>query len=168
MGVYRSVKAVLIAASLLFSANILAACNDLNRVGDAELSWLFFKVYDAELRSPSGTHSAEEERCLELTYAMSITREDLLESTNETLSELQFATGDINRWLEHLDDIYQDVDSGDRFSVRVSSTGAADFYLNSVLAGSIEDPAFGDAFLAIWLSDNGRYPKLAKRLKGES
>jgi hypothetical protein len=168
MGIYRSVKAGLMVASVMLSANSWAACNDLSRVGDAELNWLFFKVYDAELRSPSGTHRTEEERCLELTYAMSITRDDLLESTNETLRELQFASADIDRWLAHLDDIYRDVESGDRFSVRVSSTGLADFYLNSVPAGSVDDPTFGHAFLAIWLSDNGRYPKLAKRLKGES
>lgn len=68
------------------------------------------------------------------------------------------------RWQEAMRKIFPDVDKGRRIAgVNVPGKGAR-FYVDGVFAASVDEPAFAQAFFAIWLDERTRAPKLRESL----
>lgn len=145
----------------------------LQKVGEAQLQWLWWPVYEARLFSASGKFQAlHGPLLLQLHYHRDISRTDLLETTAELLQSDAGKTAAENaavpEWMQQLAAIWPDVRADDQLSFFLSDEGRGHFYFNGQWLGAIDDPRFGPAFLNIWLADNSRYPALSRRLRGDA
>ena len=89
-----------------------------------------------------------------------------IEHGDRALSALTSET-DRQRWLGRLAALWPDVGAGDRLTFYVDSAGVGHFWWQDKPLGSLADPQFSAAFLAIWLADNSRDPALTRRLRGQ-
>ncbi|MGO1246542.1 MAG: chalcone isomerase family protein [Oceanisphaera sp.] len=139
--------------------------DDLQLVGQGEMDWLFFDLYEARFYSANGRYQAEQlPQALSLRYQRSIDSHKLVEATISEWQRLgvrwQYS------WQQALESAWPSVQSGDQLTLRVNADGTSHFYFNGDLLTQIDDQQFGPAFLAIWLDDNSRKPKLTQQLKG--
>ncbi len=141
----------------------------LRPVGEAQMHWLWFKLYDATLYSADGRyHPAARPLALSLRYARDIDRDDLLAATREEWQRLgQVPAHHQSAWLAQLAAIWPDIRAGDRLTLYVDPSGASEFWLGERALGRVAQPAFAPAFLAIWLDEGSRDPALSRQLRGE-
>jgi len=168
---------VLFGAAGNTAASVAAAqLDELVEVGSGEMRWFGMEIYDARLLNGSGRFvdvGVDGPMALEITYRRSIPRDRLVKTTEREWNRLERELGLPERaivrgWLQQLTVIWPDVGPGDRI-LAVSEPGAATrFYGNAGFLGAIEDPAFGAAFLGIWLHPNTRAADLRAALIGES
>ncbi len=153
----------LIFAVLLFSGNVKAsAVDDLSKRGEGEMSYLFWTLYSAEFyTAPSGS-----ERALKIEYYRAIDSEDLVDATEDQWNKLGYSNSNIQRWLKPLYAMWPNVEEGSTLTIRVAEDNVSRFYFDEQPIGTIQDKNFGDAFLAIWLSENTSEPGLRKQLLG--
>jgi hypothetical protein len=136
--------------------------------GQGKLTWFGFHVYDAQLYAGRGFEArnwASQPFVLELTYARKLEGKAIAEASRDEMQRMNFGSAaDQTRWLESMRRIFPDVDKGRRIAgVNVPGKGAR-FYVDGVFAGSVDEPAFAQAFFAIWLDERTRAPKLRDSL----
>ncbi len=138
----------------------------LSVVGQSELNWMFWKVYDITLLSDSGSYQdSDYPVALEIEYAREIEANMLVETT---VKEWQRIDVDWKpAWRDKLQAIWPSVTPGDELLLHVNDQGISQFFFNEDYIGEIQDTEFAPAFLAIWLSDKTRKPKLRQQLLGE-
>ena len=173
IGTWGGASTLLAAVTLLFATAVQASAapwQQLRPVGQGEMSWLWFKLYDATLYSESGRYQpGRYPQALSLTYARAIERQYLLEATAAEWQRLGLGSeSERQRWLARLATLWPDVVPGDRLVFYVYAQGRGHFWLRERLLGTLDDPAFAPAFLAIWLTDDSRDPALTRRLRGQS
>lgn len=140
--------------------------DDLKAVGHGEMNWMFWKLYDIQLLSSNGRY--EQQRypvALVIRYARKIEAARLVETTRDQWQHLSLPWQET--WLQQLQQIWPTVDVGDELMFRIEADLTSRFYYNGQFIGQINDPAFADAFLAIWLSPNTIEPGLRQQLLGE-
>ena len=97
IGTWGGISTLLAALTLLVATAVQASAapwQQLRPVGQGEMSWLWFKLYDATLYSESGRYEpGRYPQALTLTYARAIEREDLLSATSEEATRLAMAIG---------------------------------------------------------------------------
>lgn len=136
--------------------------------GQGKLTWFGFHVYDAQLYASQGfdpRNWASQPFVLELTYARKLEGKAIADASRDEMQRMNFGSAaDQARWLEAMQRIFPNVDKGRRIAgVNVPGKGAR-FYVDGVFAGSIDEPAFAQAFFAIWLDERTRAPKLRESL----
>ncbi len=138
----------------------------LSVVGQSELNWMFWKVYDITLLTSSGNYQdSDYPVALAIEYARNIESKMLVEST---VKEWQRIDVDWKpQWRDQLEDIWPSVTPGDELTLHVNDQGISQFFFNQNYIGEIQDAEFAPAFLAIWLSEKTRKPKLRQQLLGE-
>lgn len=140
------------------------------QVGKTTLTWGIWDIYDAQLRTPSGNYDSSDpyagDMALIIEYQRNVSKERLLEATDEQWQHLQVAADNRARWIGELGQIWQDVGKGDRLVFLLTGPGG-EFYYGNQLLGRVDDPALARSFLAIWLSDDTSYPKLRRQLIGQ-
>ncbi|MGY3885559.1 chalcone isomerase family protein [Aeromonas aquatica] len=171
-GTWDGISTLLAALMLLVATAVQASTapwQQLRPVGQGEMSWLWFKLYDATLYSESGHYEpGRYPQALTITYAKSISRQDLLAVTGQEWQRLGVGNQDQRRrWLQQLATLWPDVSSGDALTFYVDDAGLGHFWWRDKPLGSMPDPQFSAAFLAIWLADNSRDPALTRRLRGQ-
>ncbi|PML78622.1 chalcone isomerase family protein [Enterovibrio norvegicus] len=141
-------------------------------VGNASLTWGFWKIYDSELRTQNGKYVAEsnEPLALVITYSRDIDAEDLLDATVEQWEHLGYTKSQIDTWLPNMEGVWPNVEEGDRL-IYVLSNQTGQFYyqaLNDTAkpTGSLNEAVLADAFANIWLSPDTAYPTLRLALIG--
>jgi len=144
--------------------------DDLTLRGQGSLSWLGIRIYDAALWSESGDFDGRV--ALRIDYHRPITTERLVATTRREWQRLSDYPGipDSERaetWLTAVSSIWPDVDPGDFILTVVEPGGASTFYGTGGLLGVVEDPAFGPAFLSIWLHPDTSRPELRTALLGD-
>lgn len=162
-----SIKA-LFCLLLLISVEVLGQNLPQNwqRIGEADLSILWFDVYNAELLSADGRYvGTKTPLILKLNYRRNISQRDLLDETQKQIEKFA-RTAQTDRWLAKLSQIWPNIKKGDQLAFWVDQKNIGHFFYNANWIGSLEDPAFSSAFIQIWLSDNSSYPDLAKKLRG--
>jgi hypothetical protein len=162
-----SIKA-LFCLLLLISVEVLGQNLPQNwqRIGEADLSILWFDVYNAELLSADGRYlGSKTPLILKLNYRRNISQRDLLDETQKQIEKFA-RTAQTDRWLAKLSQIWPSIKKGDQLAFWVDQKNIGHFFYNTNWIGSLEDPAFSSAFIQIWLSDNSSYPDLAKKLRG--
>ncbi|WP_299006472.1 hypothetical protein [uncultured Shewanella sp.] len=91
---------------LLFMLSIpafAAPLQHLTKLGQGEMDYLFWTVYEAELYAHNGHISPTyQNTALKLTYAKSISKQTLLEATQDQWEYLGYRSQDIERWLAKL------------------------------------------------------------------
>lgn len=172
IGTWGGISALLAALTLLVATAVQASAvpwQQLRPVGQGQMSWLWFKLYDATLYSQSGRYEpGHYPQALTLTYARAIEQEDLLSATAAEWQRLGLGSDtDRLRWLDQLAALWPDVGAGDSLTFYVDEAGFGHFWWHDQPLGSLADPQFSAAFLAIWLADNSRDPALTRRLRGQ-
>ena len=153
----------LIFSVLFFTGNANAsAVDDLDKRGQGEMSYLFWTLYSAEFYA-TPTNS---DRALKLEYYRAIDSKDLVDATKEQWNKLGYSNNNIQRWLQPLYEMWPNVEAGSTLTIRVTEDNVSRFYFDEQPIGIIQDKQFGDAFLAIWLSENTSEPGLRKQLLG--
>lgn len=138
-------------------------------IGQAELKVLWFSVYTATLASPDGRFiSVSEPLLLTLKYKRTISRQDLLDETEQQWDQAGIELDKYTPWLLKLKEIWPDISEGDSLTFYQNAEGDGHFYYNQGYIGTLADEMFCQAFLNIWLSDNSNFPQLTKALTGKA
>ena len=133
------------------------------------MSVMFWDLYKAELFGQTPSYQADTSPiALKITYLRDIDKEDLIEATLYQWDHIGYENEAIPDWVTQLEQIWPDIKEGSQLTIRVHHDGASDFYDATSKIGSMTDPQFGKAFLAIWLSDKTSEPKLRTQLIGET
>jgi hypothetical protein len=140
----------------------------LRKVGAGELRWLGFPIYDASLWTSTGRYSgvgSGETVALSLWYQRSFSRDELLRITETAWKRLgQPDAAQRDRWLAELRRQWTDVAPGHNVTTVVMPDGTARFYDQRGRFAQVDDPAFGPAFLAIWLDPRSVVRDLRREL----
>lgn len=136
-------------------------------VGKGRMTYLGFKVFDAELYAPGGSYRASGPFALKLTYLRNFTGESIAESSvKEMRRQGGLSAGQLDNWERQLRAIFPNVKRGQSITGVRTSNGSTVFYSGSRKLGTIADPAFTRKFFAIWLGNSTRNPALRARLVG--
>lgn len=142
----------------------------LRQVGAGDLRWLGMAIYQASLWTTSGRYGGfgpDETVALSLDYRRAFTRDELVRITGLAWRRLgQPEAGQRERWLDELRRTWSDVAPGQNVTTVVIPNGPTYFYDRRGRFGQVEDPAFGPAFLAIWLDPRSVVGDLRFRLIG--
>jgi hypothetical protein len=137
--------------------------------GSGALRFFGFKAYDANLWSiaPAKNNPLADRKlfALEIVYNTGIKAEDIVNVSLVEMARLRRLTDvQTKAWAADMQRTFPNVVSGDRLTgVFVPNVGTR-FFLNSRLITEINDPAFGDAFFAIWLDEGTKRPDLRRTL----
>lgn len=146
-------------------------------VGRAELSVLFFDVYNSTLLSPTGRYQVTQDLsphplALSIEYQRSISQEQLLDATYEQWIKQGYNRVQAKQWIEELTSIFPSVKQGERLTyITDGERGYFEFSPNAKSTqalGTIDDEQLNDAFLAIWLSPKTEYADLRRNLIGQT
>lgn len=136
-------------------------------VGKGRMTFLGFRVFDAELYAPGGTYSPSRPFALRLTYLRNFKGADIARSSEEEMRKQRNASSaQLAAWRQQMERIFPNVSKGQTITGVRTANGTAEFYLGNRKIGSINDPAFANSFFAIWLGDNTRNPRLRAQLIG--
>jgi Chalcone isomerase-like len=149
---------------------VLTGNYSLQRVGAGQLSWLGRPIYQASLWTPAGSFTGYEPGApvaLSLSYQRKFSRDELLRITSTAWRLLDSTPPDQReRWLATLRTFWSDVGPGDNVTTVVVPGESTRFYDGTGLMGQIDDPAFGPAFLSIWLDSRSVVGDLRVQLLG--
>jgi hypothetical protein len=175
----RSITLVLAAAAALLAGParasnlpdaVLKGDYGLQRVGAGQLSWLGRPIYHASLWTPAGNftgYQPGEPVALSLAYQRKFSRDELLRITSTAWRLLDSTPpGQRERWLAALRTFWSDVAPGDNVTTVVVPGQATHFYDHRGFMGKVDDPAFGPAFLSIWLDSRSVVGDLRVQLLG--
>lgn len=144
--------------------------SDFKLIGKTSFSVLFWDIYQSELRTSTGNYPinfAEESLLYEITYLMSITKQDLIERTVEQWEHLKIPSSTYKKYISLLDSIWPNIRKNDTLTLVVSANKSV-FFHNGTLIGDIQEKHFGQVFLDIWLSEETSQPKLRQELLGDN
>ena len=175
----RTITLMLAAAAALLAGHahasnlpdaVLKGDYGLQRVGAGELSWLGRPIYHASLWTPAGNFTGYEPGepvALSLSYQRKFSRDELLRITSTAWRLLDSTPpGQRAQWLASLRTLWSDVGPGDNVTAVVIPGKATHFYDHRGFMGKIDDPAFGPAFLSIWLDPRSVVGDLRVQLLG--
>ena len=140
--------------------------------GTGVLRFFGFKAYDANLwtAGPLKANPLADKSlfALEIVYNASIKADEIVNVSLVEMARLKkLSDVQIKSWTADMQRTFPSVVSGDRLTgVYVPKVGTR-FFLNSRLIAEINDPAFGDAFFAIWLDEGTKRPELRRALLGQ-
>jgi hypothetical protein len=169
-----AVLALWLAAAVASASTLPAPVIDqgypLRKVGAGELRWLGFPIYDASLWTSTGRYSGfgpGETVALSLWYQRSFSRDELLRITETAWKKLgQPDAAQRESWLAELRRQWTDVAPGHNITTVVMPNGPTRFYDQRGRFAQVDDPAFGPAFLAIWLHPRSVVSDLRLELLG--
>lgn len=137
-------------------------------VGETTFSILFWDIYKSNLKTTTGKYPLESDRdklIYQINYLEDITSKDLIMHTVEQWQHLGVEVERYQAYLDVLAKIWPDIKDGDTLVLYVNNNKSS-FYLNNNFIGEIEQPAFSQLFLDIWLSENTSEPDLRLELLG--
>jgi hypothetical protein len=142
----------------------------LRKVGSGELRWLGVGIYDASLWTSTGRYrgfASDDTVALSLLYQRSFTRDELIRITETAWRRLGNTRPEQRvRWVADLRRAWADVAPGQNVTTVVMPSGPTRFYDQNGRFGQVDDPAFGPAFLSIWLDPRSPVSDLRVRLLG--
>lgn len=156
---------------LFFAPSVFSGpVSHLHKVGEGEMSYLFWTLYEAQYFIGETKQELQEAdkgaRALRIEYYRAIDSQALIEATADQWQHLGYGQNEITAWVALLEKMWPSVEQGNSLTLKVSAAKLSQFYFNDDSIGVIEDPSFGDAFLAIWLSEGTSEPELRARLLG--
>ncbi|EHK0031519.1 chalcone isomerase family protein [Vibrio parahaemolyticus] len=146
-------------------------------VGEAQLTWFVFDIYRSRLKAPNGqylvsTDVSPHPFALEINYQRDISKQQLLEVTEEQWQKLGFPKSSRQQWITQLSVIFPSIKNGDELTYITDGDKGQIIYRQAgtktqKMVGEITDERMNDAFLSIWLSPKTEFPKLRKQLIGQ-
>jgi hypothetical protein len=137
-------------------------------IGETTFTVLFWDIYSSQLLTTSGSYpvkNTNDNLLFDIHYLRDITSEDLIKRTVEQWQHLGTTEEKYQRYLPILQRLWPNIKDGDSLSLLIYQ-GRSVFYFNNQYQGVIDDPEFGEIFLAIWLSDRTSQPRLRNELLG--
>jgi hypothetical protein len=164
------VLASLLYLTLCSQTSLASPLADWHQQGSATMRWLGLKIYDISLWRPPSAPDRAGPFALELKYAMRFRGSDIAARSIEEMQAQGYDNAtQLARWQRAMTRIFPDVKPGDRLLGVALPGKEARFYSGDRHLGSIEDPAFVQAFFDIWLSQKTRAPRVrAQLIKGDS
>ena len=130
-------------------------------MGTGALRFFGFKAYDANLwnsgpaaAAGANPFTAKGLYALEIVYNTGIKAEEIVNVSLVEMARLRkLSEAQVKSWTLEMQRTFPSVVTGDRLTgLHVPKVGTR-FFFNSRLISEINDPAFGDAFFAIWLDE---------------
>lgn len=141
---------------------------DMTVTGQAKYTKAIFHLYDASLCARDTQAPAKGEFAIVLDYARSFKSAQMVKATIVEMPRLSGRpTADFEPLRPLLQRCFPDVKKGDRIVGMSPEEGRAQFFHNGKETCLINWKNFRHDFFGIWLSDNSRVSKNAKKLRGE-
>ncbi|WP_394701389.1 chalcone isomerase family protein [uncultured Roseibium sp.] len=150
-------------------ADLGAAANSVpsaSLVGKGRLTFLGFKIFDAELYAPDGTYSPTQPFALKLTYLRNFKGSAIAKRSADEMRKIGASEGQLAIWSRQMETIFPNVSAGQSITGVRTSSGNAAFYLGNRKIGTISDAAFTKHFFSIWLGNRTGNPELRAELVG--
>jgi hypothetical protein len=146
-------------------------------VGEAQLTWFIFDIYKSRLKTPDGQYTVSSDVsphpfALEINYQRDISKQQLLDVTDEQWQKLGFTQPYRQQWISELNNMLPNIKKGDELTYLTDGTTGQLIYRQAgrepyQTVGYVKDERLNDAFLSIWLSPQTEFPKLRKQLIGQ-
>lgn len=168
-------RGIIVAIFYLFTPTTLSdvhtrlALNDVQLVGSARLSVLFWDVYDVQLFTNTGRYDPDQPFLLSIRYLREVAGEDIAERSiaemkaSHSIEELSLA-----QWTQQLNRLFPDVTKGDEIQGIFDPSEGATFFHNGTHLGMISDLQLSRLFFDIWLGERTSKPEIRKQLLGLS
>ena len=135
-------------------------------IGNANYSFLFWDIYDAELYSTSKKYNSNELAII-LKYNRSIEKETLVKETiNDIKDQKSISNQQEEKWKSLLESIYIDTKTNKKF-IAIKINNKSIFYYNNKKLHESFDEEFNQLFFDIWLRSNSKNPNFTKTLLGQ-
>lgn len=138
--------------------------------GQGAFRYFGFLVYQARLHGACGPQVFERPFSLTLTYARSLSGQDIAQSSVDEIKRLEgdvMAPELLAQWGKEMEKAFPDVVRDDQITGQYDPRNGVRFYHNGRFTHHIDDPRFGQAFFGIWLDPRTRAPALREQLLGE-
>lgn len=136
-------------------------------VGKGRMTYLGFKVFDAQLYAPNGVYKSSGPFALKLTYLRNFKGKAITESTvKEIKRQGGVSAAQLASWEKQMLAIFPNVSPGQSITGVRTANGNTVFYYGGRKIGTISGSAFSKRFFAIWLGNNTRNPGLRAKLVG--
>ena len=135
-------------------------------IGNANYSFLFWNIYDAELYSTSNKYNSNELAII-LKYNRSIDKETLIRETMNDIKEQKNISNQQEKdWKSLLESIYIDIKPDKKF-IAIKINNKSIFYYNDKKLHESFDQKFNELFFNIWLRSDSKNPEFTKALLGK-
>ena len=170
----RHIASLSLALALVFGAagdlrasTVIPGLEDPSVVGSATLSFLGFTIYRGRLFTENGRDfTPGDPVALEIVYNRNFTAEQMRDTTRDELARVEPGRDGQDVILERLAECFRDVSRGDQFLAASEGPDRLRLWLNGTLTCDVQGDGIGERFLSIWLSDNSRFPRLSRQLRG--
>ncbi|WP_225920182.1 chalcone isomerase family protein [Pseudomonas vanderleydeniana] len=138
-------------------------------IGTGEFSWFGLRLYTARVWSAGAVQDWQQPFALELIYHRALSRDTLVQASLDEIHRLAaqpLAADTEARWTKTMQEAFVDVRPGMRITGLYLPGRGCRFYVDGQLSREIADPAFAQAFFAIWLDPRARDPQLRQQLLG--
>lgn len=140
---------------------------NIQKVGEARLTYAFWDVYDAVLYAPNGSWDAEKPYALSLRYLRELDGDAIADRSVEEIKKQGFTQEkSLAEWHKQMLEIFPDVKEGTNLTAIFTSNKTTLFFHDGKPIGMVKDPLFGKHFFGIWLSKKTSEPALRKSLLG--
>ena len=138
--------------------------------GTAWMRFMGIRVYEARLwTGPSAVPEdwASAPLALEIEYARTLKGAAIAErSLDEMRRQGEIEATTAQRWLAAMKQLFPDVAKGDRLTALNRPGLGLQLFANGQLRGAVDEPAFAQRFLGIWLARQTSEPALRTALLG--
>jgi hypothetical protein len=157
----------LLVLALIICSRAAASAGSLQMVGQARLDFMIWPIYDSRLYSADGNYQEGQLPLrFEIQYLRNVDAVDLVKHTHSEWQRQGDSPAGQQQWLAALSRLLPSVTKNDVLTLLVDEQGSSAFSLNGEPVGRIDDPQFGQHFLAIWLSPDTSRPELRQALLG--
>jgi len=154
---------------------IAAALPSARLAGEGGFTWFGLSIYDAQLWVGEQGYVAEQAGAapfvLDLRYARSLNGRKIAEASVDQMEKVGAGTAAQRQaWLKTMSGIFPDVREGTHLAglYLTGMPGGVRFYIDGKVLADIADPAFAQAFFAIWLSPDTSAKKLRAALLADA
>lgn len=141
---------------------------DPGAIGQVVFRWLGVPLYEATLFTPSRrAFDWSTPLALQLVYARDISGKALIDATLSELRRIEGRQADHREIGAKLGRCFRDVRDGDSYVAIAGAPDRIGFWLNGTRVCEFRHAGAKQRILGIWLSDDSRSTRLARRLRGE-
>ena len=171
---WRTLSAALLLALSLHAnaaslpAPLQKAYPDLTARGEGRLTWFGLRIYTATLWSSAQPFDPRRPFALAIQYQRNFSAERIIDATLDEMRRLGKGSATQQAsWATAMRRVFPDIQAGDTLIGLAIPGRGTQFYSATRSLGDIDDPAFTDAFFAIWLDARTREPGLRETLLGK-
>ncbi len=133
-------------------------------LGNHRLEVFFIDVYDASLWAEKKPWSFDQKFALSLRYLSNFSKSDIVDTSLEEMARHQPIGPLEASYRASLEQIFVDVNAGDRITAVFVPREGLTFYFNGTPLGKIKDLTLATRLIGIWLHPNAHYGEMRSAL----